>query len=109
MIDALAAAAALLPDQRLEAIESLRGGTSAQVQRVIAHGTAGPTALVVKVFTSAGEGWAREAAALAVVGDLGRTPHLVAESGEPPFVVMTDVGEGPSLADRLLGYAPAFP
>jgi hypothetical protein len=102
-MDALAAAARLLPDRRLEVLESLRGGTSAQVLRVIAHRPAGRDALVVKAFTSAGEGWAREVAALAVVGDQDRTPRLVAESDDPPIVVMTDVGAGPSLADRLLG------
>ncbi len=103
MNDALAAAAALLPDLRLEAVDVLPGGTRAQVQRVVAHGPAGPTALVVKAFTSAGEGWARETAALSVLDGSGLAPRLVVVSDEPPIVVITDVGGGPSLADRLLG------
>jgi hypothetical protein len=103
VIDALAAAAALLPDLRLEAGQPLRGGTTAQVHRVVAHGAGAPVTLVVKAFPSMGEGWAREVAALSVLGDSGLAPQLVTASGESPVVVMTDVGVGPSLADRLLG------
>ncbi|MDQ2749540.1 MAG: hypothetical protein M3Y44_08440 [Actinomycetota bacterium] len=107
MIDALAVAAAMLPDLRLEPLESLRGGTRTEVRRLVGHGVAGPIRLVVKAFPSYGEGWAREAAALSVLEGSGLAPRLVAVSDDAPVVVMTDEGAGPSLADRLLGDDPA--
>jgi hypothetical protein len=102
VIDILTAARALLPDTRLEPVEALNGGTSAQLQRVIAHGTGAPLPLIVKAFASAGEGCPREAAGLSVLGGHGLGPRLVAVSDREPVVVMTDLGQGPSLADRLL-------
>jgi hypothetical protein len=59
--------------------------------------------LIVKVFPDAGEGWARESAALAAAPAGAPVPRLVAASADPAVVVMTDAGTGPSVAAVLPG------
>jgi hypothetical protein len=106
--DRLPAAQALLPDVRLQHPVRIGGGERTSVDRVRAvHAQErGPTTLVVKHYHSAGEGWVRESAALAVVPADAPTPRLVASGGAPPTVIMTDAGEGASVADALLGDDP---
>lgn len=105
MGDALGAVAALLPGARVEPAGMLRRTERSEVLRVraVRPGGPGPEMLIVKVFPDAGEGWARESAALAAVPDGAPMPRLVAASAEPAVVVMTDAGTGPSLAGVLLG------
>jgi hypothetical protein len=62
--------------------------------------------VIVKWFNGAGEGRAREAAALSVLAGAAELPRVLAESADPPVVVLTDLGDGPSLADALLGNDP---
>ncbi|MBE7188567.1 phosphotransferase [Jatrophihabitans endophyticus] len=107
MSDGLDAARALLPGVDLRAVEQLRGGERSSVTRV--HATwpgYEPTAVIVKQFWQAGEGWAREAAALSVLAS-GEASGLVVAGDSPPVVVTEDLGRGPSLADALLGDDPA--
>jgi hypothetical protein len=105
MADALTAARALVPAARLEPAGWLRRTERSHLLRVRATGDAwsGPETLIVKLFAEAGEGWARESAALAAVPATAPTPALVAVGDDPPVVVMTDAGGGASLADVLLG------
>ncbi len=105
MQDAVSAAAALLPGVRLELAERLRRTERSEVLRVRAAGPGwpGPETLIVKMFPGAGEGWARESAALAAAPAGAPVPGLVAAGADPPVVVMTDAGTGRSLADELLG------
>jgi hypothetical protein len=109
MTDALTAARALVPAARLESAGWLRRTDRSQVLRVRATGTgwSGPEGLVVKLFPDAGEGWARESAALMAAPATAPMPDLIAVGDDPPVVVMTDVGSGASLADALLGNDPA--
>ncbi len=59
--------------------------------------------VVLKEHTTAGEGWVREAAALASLPVTAPAAVLLAESSTPAAVVMSDLGRGASVADRLLG------
>lgn len=103
-MDALSAAAALLPDLRVEAAETLRRSERSEVLRVRVDGQdwPGPPTLVVKLCPDAGESWARETAALAAMPAAAPVPRLIAASKDPPAIVMTDAGTGPSLATALL-------
>jgi hypothetical protein len=106
MEDVLGAVADLLPGVRVKLAGTLRQTERSEVLRVRAEGpgqSAGPEMLIVKTFPEAGEGWARESAALAAMPPGAPVPRLVAASAEPPVVVMTDAGTGPSVADALLG------
>jgi hypothetical protein len=96
--DTVAAVAALLPGERVELAGTIRRTERSEVLRVRA---AGYGTLIVKRHAAAGS-WARESAALAVAPSGAPVPALVAASGSPPVVVMTDAGTGPSLADALL-------
>jgi hypothetical protein len=93
----------LLPGVRLEGLGLLTGSNRSRVRRVRADSRS----LIVKEFITAGEGWVRESAALAVIPDLVRVPRLIAADGIPPIVVMTDAGPGASVAGALLGTDPA--
>ena len=65
--------------------------------------------VIVKAYNPrpAGEGWAREAAALTALVGLGTSaPELIAVIASPPVVVMEDLGTGDSLATALLGADP---
>src|SRR5262245_7712855 len=103
-MDALSAAAALLPDLRVEAAETLRRSERSEVLRVRVDGPdwPGPPTLIVKLCPDAGESWARESAALAAMPAVAPVPRLIAASADPPAIVMTDAGSGPSLATVLL-------
>jgi hypothetical protein len=103
--DVLGAVAALLPGVHLELVRELRRTERSAVLRVraVRPGQPGPELLIVKVFPDAGEGWARESAALAAAPARAPVPRLVAAGTDPPVVVMTDAGSGPSVADALLG------
>src|SRR6185312_1565594 len=103
-MDALSAAAALLPDLRVEAAETLRRSDRSEVIRIRVDGPGwtGPPTLIVKLCPDAGESWARESAALATMPGTAPVPRLIAASADPPAIVMTDAGPGPSLATALL-------
>jgi hypothetical protein len=65
--------------------------------------------VIVKAYNPrpAGEGWAREAAALTALVGLGTSaPELITVIASPPVVVMEDLGTGDSLATALLGADP---
>jgi hypothetical protein len=108
-MDALSAASALLPDLRVKAEETLGRSERSEVLRVRVDGPdwAGPPKLIVKLYPDAGESWARESAALAAMPAAAPVPRLIAASADPPALVMTDAGTGPSLATALLGRDPA--
>ncbi len=105
MENTVGAVAALLPGVRIEPVETLRRTERSEVLRVRAVRPcwSGAQMLIVKAFPDAGEGWVRESAALAAAPDSAPVPRLVAASADPPVVVMTDAGTGPSVADVLLG------
>ena len=103
----LDAARALLPGVRLEPMGPLGGGERTSVERVRALYPDGAAAsLVVKQYRSAGEGWVRESAALAVLPAGARGPRLIEAGDAPPVVILADEGDGPSVADALLGRDP---
>jgi len=108
-MDALSAAAALLPDLRVKAAETLRQSERSEVLRIRVSGPGwpGPPTLIVKLYPDAGESWARESAALAAMPGTAPVPRLIAASTDPAAIVMTDAGTGPSLATALLGRDPA--
>jgi hypothetical protein len=103
-MDALSAASALLPDLRVKAEETLGRSERSEVLRVRVDGPdwPGPPTLIVKLCPDAGESWARESAALAAMPGAAPVPRLIAASADPPAIVMTDAGSGPSLATALL-------
>jgi hypothetical protein len=108
MRDGLDDTRALLPGVRLDHPHMLRSGDRAEVQRVHARWPDAPaTTVIVKTFADAGESWAREVAALSCVPDGAPTPRLIAAGARPAIAVMTDAGDGPSVADALLGDNPA--
>ncbi|WP_203826643.1 phosphotransferase [Actinoplanes palleronii] len=93
----------LLPGVRLDDLGLLTGSNRSRVRRVRADSRT----VIVKEFVTAGTGWARETAALAVIPPAVRAPRLVAAGSNPPIVVMTDAGPGTSVAGALLGADPA--
>ena len=107
MSDGLDDVRLVLPGVRLDAAERLRGGDRTEVRRVRARWPDGAdTSVVVKHFVTAGEGWAREAAALATIPADGAAPRVVAEGTRPPLLVLTDLGAGANVADALLADDP---
>lgn len=101
MTDSLSAAAEALGVSLAWDGEPLRGSDRAVVRRA----TAGKRRVVVKSYLPAvaGEGFVREAAALRLlVGRGAQALDLLAVAAEPPLIVTTDLGGGPSLADALL-------
>ena len=106
-MDGLAEARILLPGVRLDTAELLMGSDRTEVRRVRARWPeTRATSVIVKRYISAGEGWTREAAALASLPDHAPAPRLVAEGATPPLVVMSDVGPAHTVADALLGTNP---
>lgn len=103
--DGLDAARVLLPGTRVVSLGLLGGSGRSSVRRVRAD----DRTLIVKEFIGAGaaEGWVRETAALSMLPAEVRAPRLVAAGADPPTVVMSDLGSGPSVADALLGRDPA--
>ena len=107
MSDGLDDVRLVLPGVHLERGERLRGGDRTELRRVRARWPDGATtSVIVKHFVTAGEGWAREAAALAAIEPDGATPRVVAEGTAPPLLVLTDLGTGRNVADALLGDDP---
>jgi hypothetical protein len=106
--DVLRAAGAVMGGRDLRPVGApLRGSDRATVVRALLDG--GPATVVVKAFAPAraGEGWVREAAALALLRDRAApVPGLLAVADRPPLVVTTDLGSGPNVADALLGPDP---
>jgi hypothetical protein len=65
----------------------------------------GPGTVIVKSHEPGyDDHWVRESAALTVLAGRGLpVPELIAVVDDPPLVVLEDLGDGPSLADALLG------
>jgi hypothetical protein len=104
MAEELAAVRDLLPGVRLAEPVRLRGNDRSTVHRVSAGWPDGTRrSLIVKQYSGAGEGWVREAAALATLPANLAGPRTVAESAEPAVLVVADLGPGGSVADALLG------
>ncbi|HEY6744850.1 MAG TPA: hypothetical protein VI357_03945 [Mycobacteriales bacterium] len=98
----LAAAAAALGTE-LTGGETLGGSDRSLVLRA----TAGDRPVVLKAPLDSGPGPVRELAALRLLAGVPGVVRLLAESGDPPVLVLEDLGPGPSLADALLGSDPA--
>lgn len=98
----------LLPGIELGAADELSNVPRSMVYRLHIGSTKDGTdsAVIVKWFTAGGTGRIRESAASLDLPGAG-LPALVAESVDPPVVVMADLGHGRSLADALLGGDPA--
>lgn len=100
---ALACARSVLgSDARLDAFRVLRGRPGGSVLRLSLTTADGPTSVIAKQAAP------RERAALEVLAQAGvaGVPRLLAASGDPPLVLMSDAGAGPSVADRLMGRDP---
>lgn len=105
--DGAAAIEALLPGVRASRAQRLGANDRTDVHRVAAEypdGTRG--SLIVKQYRSAGEGWVRESAALSVLPHSVSAPRVVAAQASPPVLVISDLGDGPSVAHALLGRDP---
>jgi hypothetical protein len=87
----------------LTAVRQLRGSDRSRVVRALVD--AGPATVIVKLHQPGfADQWAREAAALTVLRGRGLpVPDLLAVVDDPRLVVLEDVGDGPNLADALLG------
>jgi hypothetical protein len=109
MTDPLDVARELLPSYRLDRATALQAGDRSSVWRVRAvDGDRNTGTVIVKHFHTAGESWVREVAALTTLPSSLHAPRVLASSAEPPVVVMTDAGDGASLADALLGDDAAY-
>lgn len=96
--DVRRAAADLVEAPRLRVVEALNLGLRTDVWRM----AEGDRTWVVKAYHEPDTGtWRREFAGLTAAGGRG-APQPLAVSADPPVVVMTDLGTGVSLADRLL-------
>lgn len=107
MADRLAEVRRLLPGATLTEVAVLGGSDRSEVRRIRARWTDREALLVVKTFSGSGESWVRESAALSMLPQDALAPRPVAECEEPAIVVMSDLGEGPSVADALLTPDPA--
>src|SRR5689334_2327080 len=103
MADALDLVRTVAPGRSVTVMATLGGSNRSVVRRVLAGGRH----LIVKEYLQADEGWVRERAALSVLPSEVPAPRLLAASAIPPVVVMSDLGDGPSVADALLGTDPA--
>ena len=105
--DGLAGARVLLPDVRLRSVDRLTGSDRSDVQRVrLSRPEREDDLVIVKSFTAAGDGWARESAALSVLPEDAPAPRVLHSGAEPPVLVLSDLGPGPNVADALLGDDP---
>jgi hypothetical protein len=86
-------------NRELVVIAELGGSSRSVVERVALDGSTA----VVKRFTGEAGGFPREVAALAVLPPSAPVPRLLSVLSDPPGLVMSDEGDGPSLADLLLG------
>ncbi|HEV6951800.1 MAG TPA: hypothetical protein VKY86_00985 [Promicromonospora sp.] len=101
---ALAVAWGLPPSAvRLTDPVDLGGSQRSRVLRCRVEAPGAPASVVVKEFVSDAEAFLREAAGLEL---LDRTPDLLAQDPERLLLVMTDLGDLPTLADLLLGDDP---
>jgi Phosphotransferase enzyme family len=99
----LAAAAQAVLGVPVEVGAKLSGHDRNEVRRAR---TADGTPVVLKL-TGTGSGAARELAALRLAAGLDvPAPRLLGWSDEPALLVLEDLGDGPTLADRLLGHDP---
>ncbi len=101
---ALTAASASIGTTLTRVGQPFTGGDRAVVVRARRSDTAGT--VIVKGYDTgrAGEGWAREAAALTDLAGLGaHAPAVIAVVASPPVVVIKDLGSGDSVATALLG------
>lgn len=104
---AIVAASALIGTSLTVVGEPFAGGDRSVVVRARRSDT--HETVVVKRYDAgrAGEGWARETAALtALTGVRSVAPALVAAKATPPVVVMEDLGSGDSVATALLAADP---
>jgi hypothetical protein len=101
-VDVLAAAGRAI-GRGLTASMPLRGSHRTRVVRAEVDG--GPATVIVKSYEPGfTDRWAAESTALTLLRGRGLSvPDLIAVVDDPPLVVMEDVGDGPSLADALLG------
>lgn len=101
---ALTAASASIGTTLTRVGQPFTGGDRAVVVRARRSDTAGT--VIVKGYNTgrAGEGWARETAALTALAGLGaHAPAVIGVLASPPVVVMEDLGSGDSVATALLG------
>lgn len=107
-----AAVAALAPrfgPVTATAVERLPGSARTAVLRALVHRAgAGPQLVVIKAAVVAGEPGLRETAALRLLSHAGvaAAVRLIADGGDPPVLVLADLGRGPTLVDRLVGTEP---
>jgi len=106
-VDDLLAAASAALGATLTDPQDLGGSERSAVLRcrVVGGGT-----VVVKNYPGTAEGaksFAAEAAGLALAAQYGAGPRLLAASAPVRLVVMSDLGQAPSLADVLLAGSPA--
>ena len=104
---AMVAASAVIGTSLTVVGEPFSGGNRSVVVRARRSDT--HETVVVKGYDAgrAGEGWAREAAALTALAGLPTgTPALLAATASPPVVVMEDLGPGDSVATALLAADP---
>jgi hypothetical protein len=102
-VDTLLAAASAALGTALTGPADLGGSERSTVLRC--HQRGGGT-VVVKSYPPTAEGaggFAAEASGLAFTSSAGVGPRLLAADPAVPLVVMTDLGDAPSLADLLLG------
>lgn len=105
--DDLDEARALLPGMTLSPLDVLGGSSRSSVRRARVTQAGGlSTTVIVKTFHQP-TGWVRESAALAALPSHTPAPRLLAARSSPPVVIMSDLGQGPSVADALLGADPA--
>jgi hypothetical protein len=102
-VDEVLAAAAAALGERLSGPVVLAGSGRSEVVR--AHDSSGGTVIVKSYpLTEAGaRSFAAEASGLALTSAAGVGPRLLAANPDAAVVVMTDLGDAPSLADVLLG------
>jgi hypothetical protein len=102
----------LKPGWRAERAETLSDGGRAVVQRItVLNEDRQRIDIIGKLFTGPGDGLAREAAALSALSALSAAPaqpglpvpRLLGELADPPMLLLSDAGTGPSVADALLG------
>jgi hypothetical protein len=103
----LAALQSLLPEVQLSKPHQLGGNERTHVLRIAAEYPDGNRASLITKQYSAGEAWVRESAALSVLPSAISAPRIVAAQDVPPVLILTDLGDGPSVADALTGRDPA--
>ena len=107
MDSALGTLQALLPDVQLSKPQRLGGNERTQVHRVAAEYPDGQRSSLIAKQYSATEAWVRESAALSILPSAVSAPRIVAAHDAPPVLILSDLGEGPSVADALIGRDPA--